>query len=68
MPISECMNTGSNLAFFDCGVDASVGAGGGSGQVRAQVRREVVISGKRVKRAEERRVGEEGRSRWAPEH
>ena len=49
MPVSGCVNTGSNLAFVDCGVDASAGAGGGSAQVRAQVRREVVISGKRVK-------------------
>ncbi|HIN37963.1 MAG TPA: hypothetical protein EYM77_10000, partial [Dehalococcoidia bacterium] len=49
MPISGSIITGPNLGFVDCGIDASTGAGGGSGQVRAQARREVVISGKRVK-------------------
>jgi len=49
MPISGSRNTGPNLAFVDCEIDANAGAGGGSGQVPAQARREVVISGKRVK-------------------
>ena len=49
MPISENVNTGPVLAFVDCGTDNNVGVSGGSGQVRAQARREVVISGKRVK-------------------
>ena len=49
MPISGSIIAGPNLGFIDCGIDASAGAGGGSGQVRAQARREVVISGKRVK-------------------
>ena len=49
MPISGSMNTGPNLGFVDCGIDASAGAAGGSGQVSTQARREVVISGKRVK-------------------
>jgi len=49
MPISGSMNTGPILAFVDCEIDASAGAGGGSGHVHAQARREVVISGKRVK-------------------
>ena len=48
MPISGSIITGPNLGFVDCGIDASTGAGGGSGQVRAQARREVVIRGKRV--------------------
>ena len=49
MPISGSIIAGPNLGFVDCGIDASAGAGGGSGQVRSQARREVVISGKRVK-------------------
>src|SRR5919108_1995873 len=51
MPISETMNTGSRLAFVGCEIsaDASAEAGGGAGQVQAQGRREVVVSGKRVK-------------------
>ncbi|MCS5606904.1 MAG: amidohydrolase family protein, partial [Alphaproteobacteria bacterium] len=49
MPISGSIIAGPNLGFIDCGIDASAGAGGDSGQVRAQARREVVISGKRVK-------------------
>ncbi|HAI08917.1 MAG TPA: hypothetical protein DCM17_06285 [Dehalococcoidia bacterium] len=49
MPISGSMNTGPSLTFVDCEIDASAGAGGGSGQMPAQARREVVISGKRVK-------------------
>ena len=49
MPISENMDTDPVLAFVDCGIDDDVGVGGGSEQVRAQSRREVVISGKRVK-------------------
>src|SRR6266852_5369769 len=47
MPISETMNTGPRLAFVGCEISASAGAGGGSGQ--AHGRREVVVSGKRVK-------------------
>ncbi len=49
MPISGTMNTGPSLAFVGCEIGASAGAGGGSGHVHAQGRREVVISGKRVK-------------------
>ena len=49
MPISGSVNTGPILAFVDCEIDASAGAGGGSGHVQAHGRREVVISGKRVK-------------------
>ena len=49
MPISGSMNTGPIWAFVDCEIDASAGAGRGSGHVHAQGRREVVISGKRVK-------------------
>ena len=49
MPISGSMNTGPILAFVDCEIDASAGAGGDSGHVQAHRRREVVISGKRVK-------------------
>jgi len=45
------MNTGPNLAFVGCEISdgASVGAGGGSGHAQAHGRREVVVSGKRVK-------------------
>ena len=51
MPISGTMNTGPRLAFVGCEIsaDASAGAGGGSGQAQAHSRREVVVSGKRVK-------------------
>src|SRR5499433_3718018 len=51
MPISGTMNTGSRLAFVGCEISAgaSAGAGGGSGRAQAQGRREVVVSGKRVK-------------------
>ena len=49
MPINRSMNTGPSLAFVDCEVGANAGGSGGSGQVQAQGRREVVISGKRVK-------------------
>ena len=49
MPISRSMITSPNLAFVDCGIEASAGAGGGSEQVRSQPRREVIINGKRVK-------------------
>jgi len=49
MPISGSIIAGPNLGFVDCGIDAGAGAGGGSGQVRSQARREVAISGKRVK-------------------
>ena len=49
MPISGNINTGPVLAFVDCGVDSNLGTSGGSGQVRPQARREVVINDKRVK-------------------
>ena len=51
MPISGTMNTGPSLAFVGCEISAgaSAGAGGGSGQAQAHGRREVVVSGKRVK-------------------
>ena len=51
MPISGTMTTGPRLAFVGCEISAgaSAGAGGGSGHAQAQGRREVVISGKRVK-------------------
>ena len=47
MLINGTMNTGPSLAFVDCEFGAS--AGGGSGQAHETGRREVVISGKRVK-------------------
>src|ERR671922_2525070 len=51
MPISGTMDTSPRLAFVGCesSVGASAGAGGGSGQAQAHGRREVVVSGKRVK-------------------
>ncbi|MBM3224472.1 MAG: hypothetical protein FJZ47_11815, partial [Candidatus Tectomicrobia bacterium] len=51
MPISETMNTGPRLAFAGCEISdgASAGAGGAAGQAQTQGRREVVVSGKRVK-------------------
>ncbi len=49
MPISGITNTGTGLAFVDCEISANLGASGGSGHVQAQARREVVISGQRVK-------------------
>src|ERR671925_1650486 len=51
MPISGTMDTSPRLAFVGCesSVGASAGAGGGAGQAQAQRRREVVVSGKRVK-------------------
>ena len=49
MPISGSMNTGPILAFVDCEIGSSAGTGGSSGHVYAQGRREVIISGKRVK-------------------
>ena len=51
MPISETMDTGPCLAFVGCAIStaASAGGGGGAGQAQAQGRREVVVSGKRVK-------------------
>src|SRR5438128_646278 len=49
MPISGTMNTGSRLAFVGCEISAGASAGAGGGSVQAQGRREVVISGKRVK-------------------
>ena len=56
MPISGTMNTGPSLAFVDCEISASAGAGGGSGHVYAHGRREVVISGKRVKTVTSMRI------------
>ena len=49
MPISGTMHTGPSLAFVGCEISASAGAGGGSGHAQAHSRREVVVSGKRVK-------------------
>src|SRR5439155_25169089 len=51
MPISGTMHTGPGLAFVGCEISAgaSAGAGGGSSQAHAHGRREVVVSGKRVK-------------------
>ena len=49
MPVSGSMNTRPSLTFVECEINASAGTGGGSGQVAAQARREVVINGKRVK-------------------
>ena len=49
MPISGTMNPGPILAFVDCGMGANAGSAGGSGYTQPHVRREVVISGKRVK-------------------
>ena len=47
MPISGIMNTSPKLAFVNCELSTNAGEVGGS--VRVQARREVVISGKRVK-------------------
>ena len=44
MPISGSIIAGPNLGFVDCGIDASTGAGGGSGQVRSQARREIAAN------------------------
>src|ERR1051326_2872716 len=49
MPISETMHTGSRLAFVGCEISTGPSAGGGAGQAQAQGRREVVVSGRRVK-------------------
>src|SRR5438128_2195502 len=50
MPISGTMHTGPRLAFVGCEISAGASAGaGGSGHAQAQGRREVVVSGKRVK-------------------
>ena len=50
MPISGTMHTSPRLAFVSCESSrASAGAGGSSGQTQAHGRREVVVSGKRVK-------------------
>src|SRR5467141_1914087 len=40
-------HTSPSLAFVDC--ESGAGAGGGAGQAQTQGRREVVVSGKRVK-------------------
>jgi len=51
MSISETTHSSPRLAFVSCEIsaDASAGAGGGAGHAQAQGRREVVVSGKRVK-------------------
>src|SRR4030095_12406801 len=51
MPSSGTMNTAPLLAFVggEISAGASAGAGGGAGQAQAQGRREVVVSGKRIK-------------------
>src|SRR2546423_2508765 len=49
MPISETMHTGPRLAFVGCEISAGASAGAGGGSSQAQARREVVVSGKRVK-------------------
>ena len=51
MPISDTMHTGPRLAFIDCEISAGGDAGGsgGSGQAQTHGRREIVVSGKRVK-------------------
>jgi aminocarboxymuconate-semialdehyde decarboxylase len=51
MSISGIMHTSPRLAFVGCEISdgADAGVGGGSGHVQAQGRREVVVSGKRVK-------------------
>ena len=51
MSISGTMHTSPRLAFVGCesSAGASAGAGGGAGRAQAQGRREVVVSGKRVK-------------------
>src|SRR5215471_1864623 len=49
MPSSETMNTGPCLAFVGCEISAGDGAGAGGGSSQTQGRREVVVSGKRVK-------------------
>src|SRR5262245_49836265 len=51
MSLSGTMPTSPRLAFVGCesSAGASIGAGGGAGRAQAQSRREVVVSGKRVK-------------------
>src|SRR2546426_5166358 len=49
MPSSGILKTGSRLAFVGCEISAGTGAGAGGGSSQAQARREVVVSGKRVK-------------------
>src|SRR5262245_6144492 len=51
MLMSETTEMGSHLAFVGCAIsaDASAEAGGGAGQAQTQGRREVVLSGRRVK-------------------
>src|SRR5260221_808748 len=51
MPIRGTMNTGPSLAFvgWEISGGASAGAGGSSGHAHAHSRREVAVSGKRVK-------------------
>src|SRR5262249_29020218 len=49
MSISGTMHTGPRLAFVGCEISAGASAGAGSGSVQAQGRREVVVSGKRVR-------------------
>jgi aminocarboxymuconate-semialdehyde decarboxylase len=51
MPVSKIMNTGPGLAFVGCEISAGDDpeAGGGSGHARVHHRREVVVSGRRIK-------------------
>ena len=51
MSISETMHTGPRLAFVGCEISAGTSAevSAGAGRAQAQGRREVVVSGKRVK-------------------
>ncbi|MEC9308120.1 MAG: amidohydrolase family protein [Chloroflexota bacterium] len=49
MPINGNMNKGPILAFVDCDVNAGAGGGSASRDAQTQGRREVIISGKRVK-------------------
>src|SRR5438105_588439 len=46
---SGILKTGSRLAFVGCEISAGTSAGAGGGSSQAQARREVVVSGKRVK-------------------
>ena len=49
MPFKENLNTGPTLAFVDCNNSPIAGGIGSSGNAEPQNRREVVISGNRVK-------------------
>ena len=49
MPIRGTMGHDPILAFVDCGIGSNSGASDGSGYTQPHARREVVISGNRVK-------------------